>query len=47
MIAYEFNAIIKNGFIKIPGKYAESLGSKVRVIVMKDSAAPEETSTNS
>ena len=36
MSAYQFNAVIKDGTIRIPDKYAKKLTKKVRVVVMSE-----------
>ena len=37
MSTYQFNAVIKDGTIRIPDEYASRLTSKVRVVVMPES----------
>ena len=34
MSAYQFNAVIEEGIIRVPEEYADRLTSKVRVLVM-------------
>jgi hypothetical protein len=36
MSAYQFDAVIEDGAIRIPGKYANKLTKKVRVVVMPE-----------
>jgi hypothetical protein len=42
MSAYQFNAIIKDGAIRVPDEYAGRLTSKVRVVVMPVSGKVED-----
>ena len=37
MSAYQFNAVIEGGTIRIPEEYVKGLSSKVRVVVMSES----------
>ena len=36
MSAYQFNAELKDGTIRVPDKYAKKLTKKVRVVVMSE-----------
>ena len=36
MSAYQFNAVIKDGTIRVPDKYAKKLTKKVRVVLMAE-----------
>ena len=36
MSAYQFNAVIEDGIIRVPDEYADRLTSNVRVLVMPD-----------
>jgi len=36
MSAYQFNAVIKDGTIRVPDKYAKKLTKKVRVVLMPE-----------
>ena len=36
MAAYQFNAVVEDGTIRIPDKYARKLTKKVRVVVMTE-----------
>ena len=40
MQAYEFNAVVHNGVIRIPDQYLSKLMSSVRVIVLSDAVPP-------
>jgi len=36
LVTYQFNAVVKDGTIRIPDEYANLLTSKVRVVVMPE-----------
>ena len=36
MLAYRFEAVVENGFIRIPDDYKSKIGSKIKVTVVND-----------